>query len=229
MAPLLGVLSDAHGHGPAFAAALSALEREGAREFVFLGDAVGYIPSASVVRLIAGRDDITCVRGNHEAMVLGQATDAGADKVYQHDRTRALLDAEDVAQLRGWPATYQQHCAAGLALFVHGSPIDPTCGYVYPDTDLSAQSGDADFVFMGHTHRPFIRHHGRTCFVNVGSCGLPRDNGSQGAAAIFDTVTGDVRLLRFDITAATHELLASAPPLHPSVLALFARRDDDDQ
>jgi predicted phosphodiesterase len=112
----------------------------------------------------------------------------------------------------------------GKLLFVHGSPKDPTCGYVYPDSDLSVFDTDADFVFMGNSHYPFIRKHQGVTYINVGSCGLPRDDGRYGSIALFDTDTGVARIIRFDIRGSSAKTLAEVPDVHGTVTALFDRK-----
>jgi putative phosphoesterase len=224
---MLGVLSDAHGNGPAFDLVVSRLERLGARRFLFLGDAVGYIPSAAVVRsLQALGERVECIRGNHEDMLLRANADPKSERVYQLSLTRRLLTAEEIEFLASWPQSRKLSFPCGDALFVHGSPADPLNGYVYPDTELRQFETDAAYVFMGHSHHPFVRSEGATTFVNVGSCGLPRDDGRFAAAALFDGQTGALRLLRFDVTSATSVAFAQAGAVHPSVVSVFDRRRD---
>jgi predicted phosphodiesterase len=108
-------------------------------------------------------------------------------------------------------------------LFVHGSPSDPTYGYVYPDTDLSSFAGfEADVIFMGHTHRPFVRRNGDYLFVNVGSCGLPRDGDPRGSVCLFDTHSRSAEILRFDISQSSEAAL-SRYRMHDSVAAALKR------
>jgi len=224
---MIGVLSDAHGNRPAFDAAIRALSLAGATRFVFLGDAVGYLPSRSVVDAIAGLgESIMCVRGNHDSMVLSDTIDIAREDAYQHQAIRALLTPGDCELIAGWPLQWAEAWPAGRALFVHGSPANPTNGYVYPDTDLDTVATDADFVFMGHTHRPFVRAHRDKVFVNAGSCGLPRDDGWMGAAALFDERDGHAQIVRFDIEQQTREWLEMIPRVHESVMAALARRPD---
>ena len=219
---MIGIVSDAHGHAPGFALAIAALESGGADRFIFLGDAVGYLPAPDVVRDVRALGErVLCVRGNHEELLLAGTTDDARDAVYQHRICRERLSADDLAFLAGWPASRTFACQAGSVLCVHGSPGDPVNGYLYSDTPLIEV--EFDFVFTGHTHRPFVREQGRTRYVNVGSCGLPRDGGAVGSAALFDEVHGTVRLLHFDLRDATNRWLETLPPVHPSVTAVFAR------
>ena len=170
----LGLLSDAHGNVEAFALACRVLERCGADELLFLGDAVGYLPGCGVAEAIVDAG-IPRVRGNHEAMLLsGRVPDA--EDAYRLATTRTMLSPRMFEALASWPATRTLALACGDALLVHGSPCDPTFGYVYPDTDLHELARPelaGTTVFMGNTHRPFVRRHGTTTFVNVGELRAP--------------------------------------------------------
>jgi len=79
---------------------------------------------------------------------------------------------------------------------------------------------------MGHSHYLFVRSANGTTFVNVGSCGLPRDDGRFGGACLYDTVTGNVQVLRFDIIEKKEAVLAENPPDHPAVHDVLARRNE---
>lgn len=49
---------------------------------------------------------------------------------------------------------------------------------------------------MGHTHRQFLTEHHNKVFCNVGSIGLPRDNGSLMGFAVIDTNNFEIKLFR---------------------------------
>lgn len=219
----IGVLSDAHGHGPAFALAVDVLIRAGAERLVFLGDAVGYIPSTHVLDAIATLGtEIQCIAGNHDQMLLSLASNE-RDEVYRHTQVRSLLLPHQRKMIASWPDQITD--SSNSILFVHGSPTDPTNGYVYPDSDLTRFASDTKWVLMGHTHRPFVRWHNRTCYVNVGSCGLPRDDGRFGSVCLLDVANNQAKILRFDISEATRKMLDEySSQLHFSVTKLFERR-----
>jgi len=222
---MIGVLSDAHGNRPAFELSVIILRRYGAKRFIYLGDAVGYIPTPDVILAIHDLgEEIICIRGNHEGILLRGVFDPFREAVYQHAKTKSKMNAASIDFIKRWPSQLTVEFEAGNAMFVHGSPQDPSCGYVYEDTDLSAFEAKETFVFMGHTHRPFIRNESGTTYVNVGSCGLPRDHGTLGSVGLFDEQTGMVRILRFDIRRQIEQTLASINGLHPSVLAMHLRQ-----
>jgi putative phosphoesterase len=222
---MIGILSDAHGNGPAFNQAIELLRKHGVSRFIYLGDAVGYIPSVDVVAALRVLgSEVICIRGNHEVMLLNNSCDSKREEVYRLKNVRNSLKVEDRDFIQSWPTHHIESINGRRMLFVHGSPKNYTSGYVYPDADLSLFDESYNFVFMGHTHYPFIRQLGSACFVNVGSCGMPRDDGRFGACATFDPNTGDVRIFRFDITVSSMKAFLNTGPCHESVNATFDRR-----
>jgi predicted phosphodiesterase len=221
----IGLLSDAHGNVEAFRAGLGALTHSGAAEFFFLGDAVGYIPGDAVVDELRS-SSICAIRGNHETMLLADQPLAERDRVYKLAATARVMKPENRSFIETWPAQLRIAAPCGELLLVHGSPADVTFGYVYEDSDLSAFGvPDGITVFMANTHRPFIRKLGEALFINIGSCGLPRDNGVLGAACLFDTDTRAARIIRFDIHDAVSLALARHPSIAEEVRAVFDRRE----
>jgi len=223
----IGLLSDAHGNDGAFSLGITLLRRLGATHFYFLGDAIGYVPSADVLDSLKRLGDkVRCVCGNHEAMLLKGLPDSPKEEIYQLKAVRSKLTLAQYEMIASWPISVQQKFDGQKLLFVHGSPDDPTYGYVYPDTDLTGLHPDSDWVFMGNTHHPFIREEAGTIYVNIGSCGLPRDDGRYGSVALFDSVARSVRIFRFDITSFSALLLERYSSVHSSVRALYQRRCD---
>lgn len=221
----IGILSDAHGNHLAFTAAIDFLSAQGATDFLFLGDSIGYIPNYKVIENITKlKDRIFCLKGNHEEMLLRGGIDKERDKIYQLETTRGMLNNEHIAEIIGWPKHIDLSVGNMNILAMHGSPNDFLFDYIYPDSDLKQFQTQADIVFVGNTHRAFMKKSDETLFVNVGSCGMPRDDGQSGSVALWDTLTGEVELLRFDIKQQTSETLASCLPVHQSVLEIFERK-----
>jgi predicted phosphodiesterase len=220
---IIGLLSDAHGHVEGFRAGLGLLRRLGADRIFFLGDAVGYLPGAGVVEAIAA-EDVRPIAGNHEAMLL-DVDGTVDDDVFRLDETRRELGVVGMQRVAAWPRRRVLDPRVGPVLLVHDRPSGGR-RYIYPDTDL-AELGSLPWrvVCMGHTHRPFVRHSRSTTFVNVGSCGLPRDDGHLGAVATLDTVTGEARISRFDLRAAHRRALTRVGPVHQVVRASMDRRN----
>ena len=224
---ILGFISDAHGNREAFDVGIGLLRGSGAETIYFLGDAVGYLPGDDVIGAIRSAHAIP-VLGNHDAMLLEGRVDPDRDELFRTGQTLRMSSNVNLKFLATWPDRRSVEAPIGRLLLVHGSPADPLGGYIYPDTEVASLAPDeATFVFMGQTHRPFVRRGGPTTYVNVGSCGLPRDCGHLGAACVFDSVSGEVEILRFDIQAATRAALERCGPVAPDVLAVFDRRGPD--
>lgn len=218
----IGILSDAHGNVEAFQAGLRVLSDAQVDLFCFLGDAVGYIPDGGVVSLLK-TSNVLAIRGNHDDMLIRRNTPAEKDAIYRHGEVFAALDTGEREYLSTLPSHLELRSDGLAALFIHGSPLDPLTGYVYPDSDLSVFNDiEADVVFMGHTHRPFVREYGRKLFVNVGSCGLPRGNDLRGAVCVFDTAERKANIVRFDISGCCKRILLRYT-LSPSVASLLDR------
>ena len=200
---ILGFVSDAHGNPEGLEGCLRALEREGATRVHFLGDAVGYLPEENAVLDLLRTSGAICIRGNHEAMLLGEIpVREGRGTAYRLEEAAARLKPEHRKWIAGWPARLELVVEGVRLLLVHGSPADPLEGYVYPDTDLAPLLDlPFDVALMGHTHRPFIATTGSLTVVNPGSCGMPRDVGNLASCATYDTVTRAAGILRIPFDA----------------------------
>lgn len=203
----LGVISDAHGNIGGFDAACRILADAKVDRLIYLGDAVGYIPDVMVVRRLI-ESKLTWIAGNHEVMLLEEEPETS--DAYRLQALKAKLSTREMDFIRALPRSLSLELDGTRCLFVHGSPNDPTYGYVYHDTELATVGGaDHDVVFMGHTHRPFVRSYCNTTFVNVGSCGLPRDASARGSACLFDTISREARLMSFSLAVAARHAISN--------------------
>jgi len=201
---ILGFVSDAHGNAEGLVGCLDALRRQGAERIYFLGDAVGYLPDENAVLDLLRSGGVVCIRGNHEAMLLGElAIPEGRDAVYRLAEARARIAPSHREWIREWPGRLELDSDGCHLLLAHGSPADPLQGYVYPDSDLTAlRTLPFDAVVLGHTHRPFLASAGPVSVMNVGSCGMPRDAGGLASCARYDTITRTGEILRVPFDAA---------------------------
>ncbi len=214
---ILGFLSDCHGCVEALDKALELLREAGAEQVFHLGDSVGYFPGwAAADRLRA--EDVPCLLGNHEHMLLNETWERERDEIYGFGETLAQATPQRLAWLASLPASLRLAPGRTKALLVHGSPRDPVSEYVYPDSPLDGlDPGEASVVLMGHTHRPFIRERQGILFVNVGSCALPRDDSGLGSACLWNTEDGQPTLVRFPVGDEVRRA-AERCLVHPKVL-----------
>lgn len=217
----IGILSDAHGNMLYVKKCVEQMEKQGVDKLFFLGDAVGYGSDATQTIDILRDAGAHFLMGNHEAMLLGLLPiDRRKNEVYR-------LNAGD------FPGEYQKFLSTLIpfselsiegkkALFVHGTPFEPLTGYLYENLDKAPYKNlPFDYIFMGHTHRPYIQRAGKLHLVNVGSCGLPRDVGNLPSFVIFDSQSSEVVLQRVAITRS--EIENAAMDVHTDVRNCFFR------
>jgi len=165
-------------------------------KYICLGDLCNYYSDNKEVIDFFIEKKIECVLGNHDQLYITEHhLSADRMRAYNYD-----FDLEQssrhIAFLNGLPEKIVLHENSRI-LLCHGSPNDFTNEYIYPDTDLARFANcDFDVIFSGHTHRQFLRFFGSKVFCNVGSVGLPRDNGSLLGFVIFDSESGAISLYR---------------------------------
>lgn len=219
------VFSDIHGNISFFEQALAAMEQDRPDRLVFLGDCVSYHPHGIAVIRRLREIGADCVEGNHDSMLRGEFPEPMKhEPVYRLQPVMKAVSEEDLAFVKTWPEVRNEVIDGIRVEFVHGSPLNHLKGYTYEDSELALfDSPKIDIVFMGHTHRPWIHKNGHTLMVNVGSVGLPRDEGggSRPCYALFDSQTGAVELKRFE--ADISAILAERDKIHESVISCLYR------
>lgn len=224
----IGLLSDAHGNSAGLAACLDKLKEMKVDGIYFLGDAVGYLPGESEVLALLRSAGVSCQKGNHEAMLLGQISfSSSKDRIYGIERARARLSETDRQFIAGWPDHRVVELLGKKILFVHGSPVNYLEGYIYPDNDLKVfENLPFSAVFMGHTHRPFISRRDRTLIANVGSCGIPRDQGDLLSFAVYDSDRDECEILRLRFDSRQLRRLYGSEQVAEEVYSVFERRSE---
>lgn len=221
---IYAVLSDVHANLDALDRVLADATRHGAREFVCLGDIVGYgpLPRETLARIRTRCR--TVLAGNHDDAVSGRGDaslfiDLAAEAVARH---KAALDAEAIAWLRTLPYTAR----VGGAICAHGDFREPA-RFIYIENEADAQANFQRFpgqlAFVGHTHEPtifltgrsgtvyrlapqdFVLEDGKRYIVNLGSVGYPRATGGTCVSSYVlyntDTRTVTFRFLPFAVSS----------------------------
>jgi len=224
---MIGLFSDIHGNLHAAQRGIEILRRKGAQNYIFLGDSVGYGSDAGVVDYLRNfPQPLECLKGNHDSMLLSGEWPEKHEDIYQLSKMQKKMSKMDLAYMAHWHTRLTVETTHGSALIVHGGPENPLEQYIYPDDPLPYVCEDIRFIFMGHTHRPFVRQSGNQTYVNVGSCGFPRDSGNLGSVCLFDTDKPSVEIFRYDISDINQKMVESGN-LHATVIELFSRRDPD--
>lgn len=215
-----GIISDVHSNLEALVSVKASLEKDGAEEVFFLGDAVGYCANPNeVTELLAGWVQI-CLAGNHDMAVVG-LTEISYFNPYAQQAilwTASQLSPGNWDFLRSLPYQAQK----GDYTYVHASPKDPA-EWNYILSGLEAHRNflymETGVCFIGHSHSPlaFIQDKDRIAvtgcvkltlerekkyIINVGSVGQPRDGNPLAAYALLDSQSRTVEIKRIPYDTA---------------------------
>lgn len=200
----IAVFSDIHGNYINLLSFYESASKLNIDTYICLGDLCNYYPdNLKVIDLIKEKNTL-CLLGNHDEFYIS-GKELSQEKKTAYNFDGKLLQSENhISYLKSLPLKYELTTKKASILFCHASPVDLLYSYIYPDSDLSIYENiPYDIVFIGHTHRQFIRKHKNKIFCNVGSIGLPRDNGSLLGFAIIDTEDLNITLYRKKIDIET--------------------------
>ena len=245
----IAVISCIHGNYEALNAVLSDIDANHAEKIYCLGDLVGYGPHPNaVVEMIRSLDIPTCQGCWDEDIVDGlNACDCSypsqlAEKrgKLAHEWTDRVINPEVREYLAALPLTIRDDNLC----FVHGSP-NSQHEYLLPSMDGFAAlervlSVDADVLFCGHTHVPYVRtldngsitvrlqqptrRSGDAAtqqftsplktIINAGSVGEPRHGRPNATYVLYDTDTMQTTLreVPYEFTKTCMAILESGLP-----------------
>lgn len=247
----IAVLSDPHAHPAALDAVLRDARRQGIRDFICLGDLVGYNAMPRELIALVQQHGIPCVAGNHDLMALGRIDSKHCGPLGRRaiEWTRTALAPADRDFLAALPDVL---APAESILAVHSMLGDPMRRLLHPyqfrleRERLRELRPAVRFCLTGHTHRQEVwsvgeggevaRHRGPTVplasdcfyFINPGSVGHPRDGDARAAYGVLDLDRARVTFYRIpcDATAVqranTRAGLTRPVPSRPIPAALAA-------
>jgi predicted phosphodiesterase len=213
------ILTDIHANIDA----LEAID-ESYDHLIVLGDLVDYgAAPEEAVHWVRTRNPIA-VCGNHDyAMATGADCRSSpisyALSVATREYFRPLLTEETLDYLGRLVTQRVLHTEGPDFHLVHATPRDALYEYLAGDAGESIWReavGDLaereEWLFVGHTHRPFVRRIGKLTVVNPGSLGMPIDGDPRACYAVWED--GEVRLQRvkYDVERAVKRLRESGLP-----------------
>ena len=213
-----GIFSDVHSNLEAMTAVAQAMKKEGAEEYLCLGDFVGYYSNpAEVIDLIQSLNCWKMVLGNHDAACIG--------KLSLSKFNQPAAEAINWTKPRLKPKHFQflsdlrLHEDIGEINLVHSSPFQSEeWHYLTNQEDLERNFRyfQGFLCLFGHVHKPFIAEQKgdgtvkilevpeytlqKDCryLVNVGSVGQPRDGNPQTCYVMYDSSTRKLSIRRID-------------------------------
>jgi len=220
----IAIVSDIHGNQVAFKALLQEARSLKVDYFFVLGDIVGYYYHPELIIEWIEEWPHLFIQGNHEMMlsrvIKGKLKEENIRQNYGSGIAQALtnLPPATIEKLTNLPVTENVVIDNVRFQLSHGTPWDRD-HYVYPDSPTTllerCASYEADFVFLGHTHRPFTFCSGNTVVTNVGSVGQARDKGGFASWVTVDTKN---KAMQFHRTAYhIDDILSQISVLDPEV------------
>ena len=165
----------------------------------------------------------TFVQGNHDWGV-AERKDPRASPLYSQlaAATQAfcltVLPPKLQAFLRSLPHVVSFYLGNSRCFACHAKPSGPLFHYMHgSDKELENELEIADwpeFLFVGHTHWPFVRSLGKSVIVNPGSVGQPKDGDPSASYAVWED--GQVKLRRASYPIEATVQSYAYTPLRPS-------------
>lgn len=205
----VALISDIHANRDALEVVLDQIS--GVDVILCCGDIVGYYDRPNEVCSMLRERSVRCIRGNHDAYVLGALVpDEARRSAYRTDWTREVLEQDHLDWLGALPAELHFESNGATLRVRHASPWDEET-YLYQDaSDALARLrlSPRETLAVGHTHYPLHIPIGEGWLVNPGSVGQPRDRDPRASYAILDLVTNSVehRRVGYDVGAMQHRL-----------------------
>jgi predicted phosphodiesterase len=217
------IISDIHANLEALDAVLADIAQQGITEIYCLGDIIGYGPNPREC-IDRCRQLNVCLLGNHDngALFDPEGFSTGAERAIFWTRSQLETNGDEANRHR-WDflASLPRTRTENGTMFVHGSPRNPLCEYVFPEDVYNQRKMERIFCFIqqycfqGHTHVPGvftqdgrflspedIGHQftltGDKVMVNVGSVGQPRDNDRRSCYVVLDGPLVTFRRIEYD-------------------------------
>ena len=221
----IAIISDVHANF----AALEAIE-ESYDFLLCLGDLVDYGPQPrEAIRWVQERA-WKVIQGNHDH-ALAYDADCRCALVMKvaSTTTRAwhtqILSPEEKAYLHKLPLNEDFELDGARFFLAHASPAGDLYKYLRPevsDEELATeiQGIEADFICIGHTHLPMLRHLGRTTIVNPGSVGQPRHGDPRASYVVWEDGEIHFHSVPYEINKTIARLMQT--PLPNSVVIQLA-------
>lgn len=202
-----------------------------------LGDIVGYGPDPNeCIETIRDLPGIRCVRGNHDAAILGEIDIAAFNS--EARASLEWLETHLLSENWTWLSERPERQTIENFTLVHGSPRSPVWEYVM---DVSTARDnlahfDTPYCLIGHTHIPSIfawddSARGSTrlylmppdepfeldtkSIINPGSVGQPRDHNPLSSYLLYDDEADlpfEYRRVPYDVEQVQRRILEAGLP-----------------
>lgn len=220
----IAIISDIHGNLTALKAVLQDLGQQApVDQLIVAGDLClnGPSPREALERVQA----LGCpvIQGNTDLEIVTEAPQKGEKKRTTVGWTREQIGADGIEYLESLPFSHRISNAQGSdVLIVHANPLNLEDA-IFPnssDAALQVLLGGVDAsvgtLAFGHLHIAYTRSWRHLLLVDVGSCGLPRDEDHRAAYAILDWQDNgwqaEIRRVPYDVQEVVKQLKTCGIP-----------------
>lgn len=244
------VISDIHANIEALQAVLERIETLAVDRVVCCGDLVGYYSNPNECIDLMRKNEIDCVRGNHDVGAAGIRNMVGWDiAIKAIDWTRQHITESNRQFLERLPQTLVVDDAF---LLFHGALHPAECGEDFhlntadqaTETLQALKTHDSGvaLAFYGHTHRRDIYRYGSDLemlpastfkladgfhyIVNPGSVGQPRDGTLDASFLVYDAMAREISYhgVKYDVAACLAKARRHGLTRHPAKELLIKSR-----
>ncbi len=218
------IISDIHGNQIALEAVLQDFERQPAVDhLVIAGDLCLNGPCPREVLETVRGLNCPVLQGNVDFEVVDVARGKGEKKRNTAAWTREQIGQEGIDYLASLPHSHRIANAHDEdLLIVHANPLNLEDA-IFPnasDSELERLLGGLDngigAMAFGHLHIAYTRRWRRLFLVDVGSCGLPRDEDLRASYAILswqaNSWIAEIRRVAYDVQAVVKQIKTSGIP-----------------
>jgi predicted phosphodiesterase len=221
----VAIISDIHGNLTALEAVLQDLDQQPPLDqLVIAGDLClnGPHPRQALERVQAL--DCPVIQGNTDLEIVTQAPDKGEKKRTTVGWTREQIGEHGIDYLASLPFSHHiSNPQGGELLIVHANPLNLEDA-IFPnasDSTLEQLLGGLDphatsALAFGHLHIAYTRRWRHLLLVDVGSCGLPRDEDHRASYAILNWLDHDwqaeIRRVPYDLQAVIKQIKTCGIP-----------------
>ena len=220
----IAVISDIHGNQLALEAVLQDLDRQpSVDQLVVAGDLCLNGPCPRQVLEIVQGLNCPVLQGNVDLEVVTQAPDKGEKKRNTAAWTREQIGRAGIDYLASLPRSHRVANQDGSdLLIVHANPLNLEDA-IFPNASdstleyfLGGLDGDIGAMAFGHLHIAYTRQWRHLLLVDVGSCGLPRDEDLRAAYGILNWQdnrwNAEIRRVAYDVQAVVKQIKTSGMP-----------------
>ena len=220
----IAVISDIHGNQVALEAVLEDFYRQlPVDHLIIAGDLCLNGPCPREVLEIVQRLNCLVLQGNVDYEVVTQALNKGAKKRNTAAWTREQIGPDGIDYLASLPLSHRFENPQGTDLLVvHANPLNLEDAIFpnAPDSTLEDLLGGLDedigALAFGHLHIAYTRRWRHLFLVDVGSCGLPRDEDLRASYAILSwqarSWVAEIRRVGYDVQAVVKQIKTSGIP-----------------